>query len=495
MAGNRGAGVVVLTLLIAAPARAERPITYEEALRAALEANALVLGAQASVDQAEGSLMASRGAFDPVFFAIGEASRASYTDFAPSPFRANERRWDIAAGFAGDAPTGTSWAVQGDVGYFSEYVDPTEFPGVSVTDVNGYGSAISAEITQHVLEGSRLAYNLQYVTIARQGVDRARLDLDRQRQQVLADTAGAYWTWVYTTRLAEIADEAVVVAEEALRVGRLRVQAGDLAPVEQTRLEAALVQAQADQIRARNEAVTAANALLLLMGEPPAGDLLPATNAEDVPAVDIDPAKAVEVAVAQNLDLALARADVDIARTELKAARHATLPTLSATLQGSVSSPGYETATGEPPATASRAVSDLFNDERQPGVALIGELEVPLGNRAARGARDRATASVYAAELTLAETERQVRAAVDAQVRTLQSARRQVELADANLRLAEETLRAEEALSRAGRIIQKDVLEARDAVERARAEAVRARTDYRVAQVELMRLQGQLAAP
>ena len=94
--------------------------------------------------------------------------------------------------------------------------------------------------------------------------------------------------------------------------------------------------------------------------------------------------------------------------------------------------------------------------------------------------------------LTVRELERSIRSQVEQQVRALSTARRSVELADANHRLAEETLRAEEALAEVGRAIQKDVLEARTEVARTRAEAAKARTDYRLAQTELLRLQGQL---
>jgi outer membrane protein TolC len=81
---------------------------------------------------------------------------------------------------------------------------------------------------------------------------------------------------------------------------------------------------------------------------------------------------------------------------------------------------------------------------------------------------------------------------VEDQVRTLESARQRMDLADANVRLAIETLEAEEALFEEGRGLQKDVLEARTQVTRARAEAAKARTDHRLAQTLLLKLQGQL---
>jgi outer membrane protein TolC len=92
----------------------------------------------------------------------------------------------------------------------------------------------------------------------------------------------------------------------------------------------------------------------------------------------------------------------------------------------------------------------------------------------------------------LLELERTTASSVAAQVLTLNSALRKVSLADLQFQLAQETLAAEKALSEVGRIIQKDLLESRNAADSARVSAVKARIDYRLAMVALLRLQGQL---
>jgi outer membrane protein TolC len=94
--------------------------------------------------------------------------------------------------------------------------------------------------------------------------------------------------------------------------------------------------------------------------------------------------------------------------------------------------------------------------------------------------------------MELADLERAVSAEVEDQVRTLASAGQRVSLADANLRLAQDTLAGEEALMAVGRTIQKNVLEARNAVAQARVDLSRAHTDFELAQARLLQLQGQL---
>ena len=286
------------------------------------------------------------------------------------------------------------------------------------------------------------------------------------------------------------------MAEEALRVGKLKVEAGDLAPVEETRLEAALVQAQASALDSFNASEMAANALLLVMGESADQVVVPATQPGDVPDMALDVKAATEVAMSQNLDLAVARANLDTAEIQQSTSKHGRLPTLSATVATGVSGlSNQETnALGRVTKSASpgESLGNLTGSESQPYYTVAGNFSVPLGNRAAKGDADRNGYAVYRTRSDLEELERSVAAQVEENVRALDSAKRKVELADANQHLAEVTLKAEEALSEAGRSIQKDVLEARNEVARAKAEATRARTDYRVAQVALLKLQGQL---
>jgi outer membrane protein TolC len=320
--------------------------------------------------------------------------------------------------------------------------------------------------------------------------------LEVERQNAVLDGARAYWAWSYTVESWRIAIDATLVAEEALRVGRLRVERGQLAPVEATRLEAALVQARQDEIDAENAAEAAANVVLAAMGEDPSRSVVPATPPGDVPELQLDVDRVRAVARAQRLELALARQRVASAELDLSNARHGLLPSVAATAQAGVGSLRCPRGTSDPTCTVGDvwgAIAGLGAEDNLPYYAVGGRVTAPLGNSRARGVRDDAAGLVEQRRRELELLEHQTDAAVEEQVRALQSARARMELADAKLRLAEETLAAEEALAAAGRLLQKDVLEARTEVARGRVEAARARTDFRLAQAELLALQGQLS--
>lgn len=492
--------VIVAALLLGGAAHAERPLTYSEALRAAIEANPTLNRTSFSEQEAEASLVASQGIFDPTYSLDANWRNARFRGIDSQlglPFEGSNRRWNLTNNLAGSFSTGTSYNLS--AGLTNDSVNSTvDLGGVESVDNEQvqFQSDASASVTQQLLKGVIAKYNLQNVTISRQSYTVAQLSTERAQQETLATAAESYWNWVYQSNLRDIGQESVTVAEEALRVGKLKVEAGELAPVEETRLEAALVQAQATALDAFNAAEMAANALLLVMGESPDQEVIPATQPGNVPDMELDAAAATEVAMNQNLDLAVARANVETAEISQTTAKHGRLPSLSATLATGVSGlSNQETnlngrVTKE--ASVGEALGNLTGTESQPFYSIAGNFTVPLGNRAAKGEADRTGYAVYRSRNELEELERSVAAQVEEQVRALESARRKVELADANLRLAEVTLKAEEALSDAGRSIQKDVLEARNEVARAKAEATRARTDYRVAQVALLKLQGQL---
>ncbi|MCB9689698.1 MAG: TolC family protein [Alphaproteobacteria bacterium] len=480
----------------AGTAHAERPVTYTEALDAAAGNAIGVVDARLLRDRAEAAVRASQGRFDPLYTLDASTSRSRTQGFFQGfPYTNLRRAWVVSNNLSGSAGTGTSYSVDFSVDRnISEFTtDLGAGPTTQLQDA--YRSDVSVSVTQQLLKGIRFRYNTQNVVAARNALTAAELTVEQQRQGVLYDAASAYWSWVYAVELRDNAQEALSVAEEALRVGRLQVERGQLAPVEATRLEAALVQARQAALDTDVSAEQAADKVLLLMGESPDQVVLPATEAGDVPSFDLDPERAAAVARESNLDLRVARQQLDTARIQLANSKHATLPTLSATGATGVGSQRCPPGTTNADCTVGNtldAIGGLLQDDNQPFWTVGGTFSVPLGNRSAAGQRDQAAADVARAERQLADLERVVDGQVQSQVRVLSSARQRTELADANLRLAEETLKAEEALAAAGRSIQKDVLEARTNVERAKAEAAKARTDYRLAQARLLQLQGQL---
>ena len=472
-------------LLWLSASMAQTPLTYEEALREALVSNPSLRAARLTREGASASVFTSRGIFDPMFAANGSWGQSQTRGFFQGfPFKSDSKTWDAGLALSGSAFSGTSYALNAGMNRnFSSFV--TDFGGLqSEQTQEAITTNMNVSVTQQLLKGIKFSYNLQNITKARVGLTIADLQAERAQQEALAQTAQAYWTWAYQERLQSIAEESLAAAKESLRINRLKFEAGEISPLALTRIEAASVQAQGAVVDAKMAAEQTEDALLMLIGKSPSDSYSAATQPGEVTLTEVQEQAAIEVALAQNVDLLVSRANVDGAQLDTANAKHALLPSLSIT--GAAGIRSQDTTVGA-------SVSGLADEDAFPFVSVSGQFSVPLGNRAARGEAKRLSVQVQQQQRTLQDLEASVAAEVAQQVRVLRSSEQRVALADANLRLAEQTLAAEEALAEVGRSIQKTILEAHAEVDRTRAEAAKARTDYRVAQVMLLKLQGQLS--
>jgi outer membrane protein len=471
-------------LLVALPAvAAPLDLSYDDALGRALARNPSLLGAEQDLVAAEGAVTAARGGFDPTL--SGEAGLSSATDQSVREFGevlSYSRSTSWGAGLAQSLPTGTALSLDWNT---TRSQFRYELPDVDlvVEDENQTYSSLTATVSQALLKGHKMAWNLQAVRQASRARDVTELGLQAERQQVLADVAAAYWGAWYLERLVAIAEQTLAVALEEQRVVDAQVDLGGLAPVERARTAAAVAQARSARIRARNDHLAAQDSLLILLGEEPGAELRLTTAPEAPVAVDLDEAEVVRAALAGNPSLAAARASEDAAAANAADARHALLPELGAT--GSYGLRGYEDS-------ASAAAAELFS-ARLPEWYLGASLSAPLGNRAARGNHQAEQAQAATARIEREALERSLAQQVRSQVRAVESASAQVDLAAANLAAAEQTLAAEQALRAAGRGLQKDVLSAVADREDAAVGLEKARADHQLALVELRRLKGDLA--
>lgn len=485
--------ILWLACLVSSPAWAADSLTLDEAVQLALRQSPSVRAAAREVEATEGTVVTANGGFDPMLSVDGgwnrSLNRQRFGQF-PDPFFINNDGWDAGMSLSAQAPTGTTASFDMRFRQSTAKIrldsgdDQSALEAIFGDDQTQktFQPSFNLVLGQDLLKGIRLKSGLANVRKAKESRTLAELRMAQARQQAVADAARLYWAWVYRTRVVEIERWGVDTAEEALRVGEAKVQAGRAAPVERTRLEAALVQARVQSINAENEAARALDDLLVLLGRTPGEELEPASRPGDVPPLQIDLDEALRDALEGSLDLAVARAQVLAAQAAVADAKHAMLPELQAQINAGLT--GFDV-------NSWNGAFD-FMQTLLPNVGVRGTLTVPLGNRAAGGSKQQVSAQLAQAEVEEDRATAQVTASVAAQVRTLRSAYTQVELADANFQLAKETLEAEEARYDAGRSLLQDVLEARAEVQRTAAEAVRARTDFRVAEVELRRLQGRL---
>lgn len=464
-------------------------LTLDEALRQAEDNNPAIVMARADLSAARGGLLSAQAVWDPAFSSgVNTASSSQQGRFqgVPTLFESASTGWDAA--LAQSLPSGTAWQLSWDN---NRTTQSGSFAGVEIEEALTWQSQLQLSLTQQLLKGHRLSYNLRTVQAARAALTTTEAALLAQRQQVLSAVAGAYWDLAYAQAGLQVADEAVAVAEEERRIVAALVDSGSLAPVELTRVDAALAQARMSRIDAEVGLRAASDVLALLLGEAPGAALSADTPVTDLPlGLSVAEEEAVRVALAQNPSLQSLRLTMSEAERTLRNAQHAQLPSLA--LTGNVGLLGFDdTDEGGDEPTYSAAVQEMLSgDYTNTYVGL--DFSMPLLSRAERGQVQAETANLSRARTALEAEERSVAQQVAAAVRELESAQRKVTLAELNLRLAEETLAAEKARQAVGRAIEKDVLAAQQARDQAEVDLVGTRVSAQKALVSLQALQGLL---
>jgi len=457
-------------------------LTYAEALRKALASNPELASSEASVVGMQGALVAANGAFDPAL--------AANSGYSSSESQSIQEYGQVDSTYAGlnsstslshFAPTGTTTSLSLDVSQSKFRYELTEGGYVVESDAQ-YNTSVQAQVSQALLEGHKIAHNLEGVREARNALTDAELSLHGTRLQTAANAAAAYWELHYQQASVGISEEALQVATEEQRITLARVEAGELAPVENTRAEAAVIEAKSNLLTAQNARGSASDALSVVLGVRPKG--LWAATSQPMEAVPFaaDEAEVLASALSDNPSLASARLGLENAKSSLMIQRHSLLPQLDAT--ASYKMEGYEAS-----------LSDAFSEMTGGALAqwyLGAEFSMPLGNRSDRGQVRSASATVTQYEHALRSAENALVQELRSQVRSLRGAHKQVELAAKNVELAEVTLSAEKARQEQGRVLEKDVLDAQKGLTQARVTHAKARTDYALALVELGRLRGRI---
>jgi len=460
-----------------------RTLEYKEALEAALAHSPALIGARLDVDGADGALLAAKGAFDPTIEASANQNKftsESTREFGEVLSEFDSKTW--SAGAKQMLPTGTNLGVNWSTSSTRFKYELRESGFVVQSEDPLFESRMVATLSQSLLEGHRLASNLEGVRAAARGRDIAEANRRAARQQTLADTASAYWNTRTQRRLAEIATAAVETAREEQRVVHAKVALGTLAPVERARVDAAVIQAQREQLTAQDNARNTEDSLLLLIGENPGVAIELTTEPAEPTTVHIDVAAVEQIALENNAELHVAIIQEQNAAMARLDARHRLLPQLD--LNASYALIGYEPST-------SAATDELLSGDL-PEWSVGASFSMPLLGRADRGLAMQRTAEAAKARAQRSQIDRQIRSQVRTQVRAVEAASVQVNLGRAKLDLAEQTLAAERALGEAGRIIQKDLLESMAAADDARTQLEQAKGDYQLALIELERLKGTL---
>lgn len=491
---------MALFLVATAPLAAQDPpapptlsLSLDEALAMAARNN---LGLRAAALQAREErlrILEALGQFDPTFFAEGDYGRQEslfpsefpldpQDPFSPTVTRIISQVRDSASaamGVRGVLASGTAY----DLTFRTDYSKREQQTGLNPI----YASSVNLTVTQPLLRGAWSAYGEAPVELARLGAAAREQGYRTVARETLHDVARAFFDLQFAIEDLEVKKGSLSLAEEQVNLTRVRVETGSLAPIEVTSAASARAARVVDLVTAEAAVVEAEDRLRrLVMDFDEDADwevrLLPRGASLEV-AATILPLDAL-IALAERHEPELLQAHLSVAQARVRLLQAESEEEASLDLVASGSLVGLRDK-------AFRALADAFSEDEGAATYSIGlRYEVPLGNRTARGKRERERVSLLRASLELADRRNEV-------IFQLRDARRRAGVAERETAAREEALRlAEEEVANARTRHELEaatlfeVSEVMDRLGQRRTEVLRARLDHRLALLELSRVIG-----
>ena len=478
-----------ITLPVDAEAEARgmpvRRLSLDEALRLGRAQNVELRAAELLPQQAVQDLLFAEAFFQPELYgSVGYSDSESPTRnvFQPSITR---QTVDATIGWRQRVITGGQF----DLAFQpARYRTSSSIPGFPERQFN---SAWSISYTQPLLRGAWIDYNLAPIDASRHGLARSRHDFEQAVQTTLIDIVSAYWELVFSRENYRVVAAALAVAREQLRITDERIRVRELAPRDRIADQAEVASRNEEMISADNEIRRREDDLRRLLFDDQQAqlwrwNLRPSDDVKVEPDVDgLAFAPLVEEAMAQRPDLKSLRSLAAEAEIELLEARRDRLPELD--LIGDYGSDGVRDS-------FSPAFQDSV-DQEFPDWALRLQFSIPIGNQAARAQERRAELeverrlrNVYGAMMTATKEVREA-------VRDLRSLAQSIAASAESVRLAQSNLETEQIKLRVGSSTAFEVQQRNQELSESRSRHLRNQVDYRVAQSQLLYVQGVLRAP
>ncbi len=450
----------VLTCL-SGPAEAQpvTPLAADEVIRAVERALPLLEQSRRDVQAAEGDLLAAQGAFDLTLSASarrmdGEFDNSRFSSLFEQPF--------------------ASWGATAYGGYRAGRGTFASYDGKAATSDSG---EVVAGFDVPLLRGRGIDERRAGRTAAEIGVERAARQLDVARLSYFSTALSHYWDWVAAGRQRDIARALLALAEARDEQLADAVTLGQIAAIERTDNQRAILQRRSALASAERLVELTAIDLSLYYRGPDGAPLRPsADRLPDLPAADRvavpDEATAVAAALDRRPEVVARRLSRDRVEVDLRLAENTLLPTL-----------------------------DFFSEvsrERRDGPKGGPSLEVgvafklPAQRRKASGQTVKARAAVARAQLDVQWVEDQVRADVQDALSAVRATQAVLDAVAAEVLVARELEGLERDRFTLGDSTQFVVNLRELATADAAVREVRARADYQKALVRLERASGRL---
>lgn len=371
-----------------------------------------------------------------------------------------------------------------------------------------YFAALVLAYNQSLLRGFGNEANSSRITIARTNLDISRSEFEGNVQDVLRRTEDAYWELVFARQNLDVNLESMRLAQELLKLNRIKVQVGTLPPIEITTAEAEVANREQNVIVAENAVRDAEDTLRLVLNLPKTDEMWSRPIApSDAPVYverPVDLPREMEVALKERPELQQARLQVESAETQLAFDKKQLRWDLNgyaryqlSGLSGDVNDPFAVSPDPNIPLVPvqNQDFTDALRfipDREFPSLTVGVNLSVPLGNNAAQSAYVRSRLTTDQAQSNYDA----LRLAAEVDVRTaargIETNHKRIQAAEKNVELQKKKVEAEQKKFENGMSTSFQVLEFQEDLTTALGQLNRSLVDYRKSLTAMERAKGTL---
>lgn len=465
-------------------------MSLDQAIAFALAQNDDILIASFGPQKAEADQLAARGEFDPVLQSKAmylnsstSASQQIYAFGGISQIKAFQT--SVQAGIAGKLQYGTQYGVS---------FDSTKEESTFSNFIEEFQAGLTFTLTQPLLRGFGKDANLVRIKAAQTSQALSQAQLEAVVFKAVGDTIKAYWDLAGAAEALKVKREALENAQRLLSINEKRRGFGTAADLDVLQAKAGVAMRQSDMVTALSQVENAGDLLKSVMGLKEEGAFSKAQIAAvDRPSVGeiapLDPAQseaelqaALENARQRRPEMRMAELQIESAQLEEDRARHDMLPQFDVTgsyMQGGRDHQLRETLYG-------------IRDKQDTSFSYGVQGAIPLGNRAARGAYQRAHLSRREFEQRKTQARQTVEMNVHLAHRAVETNQILVESTRQACRLQEANVAAEEKRLQLGVSTSYQVLKIQEDLTAARTQQVQAEVALEKARIDLLAAEGRL---
>jgi outer membrane protein TolC len=428
-------------------------LTLADAVQRALEHNPDLAIVRSETEVEAARVGESRGAYTPLFSTSGGRTRnvtpPANALLGDAGVEVND--WFSSTGVRQRVPWGGgAWSLSW------ETARTTTNSPISSFDPN-LQSGIQAAFSQPLLKDRQIDSSRRQYTVAKRNQQSSELQFREAVVQTVAAVKQAYWTAKAANANVTVQQRSLELAEELARQNRIRVDAGQIPPLDLVQAEAEVAQRRENLIQARATAGDAEDHLRRLIMDPADTAFwktsLDPVDSPPAPVALPDADAAVAQAMGERLDLARAANDLENAKTEVAYLGNQRLPDvrLEALYRGSglggtqlVRAGGFPgTVTDIRQRSFGAALGQAFTTD-YPTWSLGVSVSYPLGRSAEEAGLARASIERDQASRRLASLRLDAAEAIRRAARQVSSSGERVEAAKASATLAERRLADEQ---------------------------------------------------